>query len=157
MTGLSPGGISLRANQIYQYCGAVSDRAVDKVVSQNHLGGSERWNSAGLHHLNGLSRQNASAPPPAVRLCQCPCVAWGDDSAGQTDVPPGLSNMVSIAASGNFTLALRRDGTLVAWGFNYSGQTNIPPGVSNVVAIAAGGDSEIGHCLALKQDGSVIA
>jgi len=80
-------------------------------------------------------------------------VAWGDNSAGQTNVPTGLSNVVSVAAGQNHSLALRFDGTVVAWGGNASGQTNVPSGLSNVVAIA-GGDT---HSLALKTDGTVVA
>ena len=66
-------------------------------------------------------------------------VAWGNNSNGQTNVPPGLSNVVAIAAGFYHCLALRNDGTVVAWGWNNYGQTNVPAGMSNVVAIAAGG------------------
>jgi alpha-tubulin suppressor-like RCC1 family protein len=79
-------------------------------------------------------------------------VAWGDNNYGETNVPPGLSNVVAIAGNSS-PLALKADGTVVAWGYNGQGQTNIPPGLSNVVAIASGS----GHQLALKADGSVVA
>ena len=49
-----------------------------------------------------------------------------------------LSNVVAIAAGGQFSLALRKDGTVVAWGDNHWGETNIPSNLTNVVAIAAG-------------------
>jgi hypothetical protein len=65
-------------------------------------------------------------------------VAWGDDSTGQTNVPPGLSNVVAIAAGGFHSMALKSDGNVLAWGDNSTNQTTIPPGVSNVVAISAG-------------------
>src|SRR6267378_4234113 len=65
-------------------------------------------------------------------------VAWGDNSQGQTNVPPGLSNVIAIAAGTAHSVALKSDGAVVAWGDGGSGQTDIPPGLSNVVAIAAG-------------------
>jgi hypothetical protein len=65
-------------------------------------------------------------------------IAWGSNLYGQTNVPPGLSHVVAIAAGGWHSLALKQDGTVVAWGYNQSGQTNVPPGLSNVMQIAAG-------------------
>ncbi|HEX5399834.1 MAG TPA: hypothetical protein VFY06_12390, partial [Verrucomicrobiae bacterium] len=74
-----------------------------------------------------------------------------------TNTPAGLTNVVAIAEGGDadfgdFTLALKADGTVVGWGQNQTDQTNIPAGLSNVVAIAAGGY----HSLALKADGTVV-
>ena len=60
--------------------------------------------------------------------------------------------VVAIAAGGEFSLALRSDGTVAGWGHNDRGQTTIPNGLSNVVAIAAGNE----FSLALKSDGTVI-
>jgi hypothetical protein len=65
-------------------------------------------------------------------------VAWGLDADGRTSVPPGLSNVVAIAAGTAHVLALLPDGTVVAWGADELGQTDVPPGLSNVVAIGAG-------------------
>jgi hypothetical protein len=79
--------------------------------------------------------------------------AWGSDRYGETDVPPGLSNVLAIAAGVNHSMALKSDGTVVVWGDNQDGETNVPAGLSNVVSIAAGG----AHCLALKNDGTVVA
>jgi alpha-tubulin suppressor-like RCC1 family protein len=79
--------------------------------------------------------------------------AWGNNSYGQTNVPPGLSNSVAVAAGGNHSLALGADGFVMAWGYNNYGQTNVPLGLSNVVAVAAGGS----HNLALKNDGRLVA
>jgi Immunoglobulin I-set domain/Regulator of chromosome condensation (RCC1) repeat len=82
-------------------------------------------------------------------------VAWGWNAYGQTNVPPGLSNVIAIATSSvaGHCLALRADGTVVAWGANWAGQTDVPAGLSNVVAIAAGAE----HSLALQADGTVVA
>jgi alpha-tubulin suppressor-like RCC1 family protein len=115
--------------------------------------------------------------------------AWGSNNNGQlgnstrigteasNSVPaqvPGLTNVIAIAAHGNFdgtqnhTLALKSDGTVWAWGSNLKGQlgnsTNsgtfrpnpVPiqvSGLTNVIAIAAGGT----HSLALTSDGTVWA
>ena len=79
-------------------------------------------------------------------------LAWGDDSAGQLDVPIGTADVVATAAGGDHNLALRADGTVVAWGDNSIGQCDVPQSVSNIVAIAAG-DS---HSLALRASGTVI-
>jgi len=80
-------------------------------------------------------------------------VAWGDNSLGQTNVPPGLSNVIEVVSGEYHNLALLADGTVVAWGYNVSGETNVPAGLDHVVAIAAGGY----HSVALKQDGTVVA
>jgi len=90
---------------------------------------------------------------PAATFSLTQIAAWGDNTHGQIDVPPGLTNAVAVAGGGQHSLALRADGTVVAWGYNVSGQTNVPPGLSNVVSVAAGR----GHNLALRLDGTVVA
>jgi len=80
-------------------------------------------------------------------------VAWGYNGSGETNVPPGLSNVVAIAAGGQHSLAAKADGTVVAWGWNTSGQCTVPAGLSNVWDVAAGWR----HSAALKRDGTVVA
>jgi alpha-tubulin suppressor-like RCC1 family protein len=83
-------------------------------------------------------------------------VAWGGNSQGQTDVPEGLSNVVTLSANSYYTLAVKSNGTVVAWGrYPCSAYTNIfpPQGWSNVVMVSAGAN----HSLALKDDGTVMA
>ena len=93
---------------------------------------------------------------------------WGENTFGQatgapTDTTPTapaaglaapggtvLSNVVAIAASQGFSVALKREGTVVAWGANHSGQIDVPSGLSGVVAIAAGWQ----HCLAITTNSS---
>jgi alpha-tubulin suppressor-like RCC1 family protein len=48
-----------------------------------------------------------------------------------------LSNVVAVAAAENYSMALKRDGTVAAWGGNLWRQLDVPSGLSNVVAIAA--------------------
>jgi len=103
----------------------------------------------------------------SVYLATCGCVysastsviAWGDNTYGQTVVPPGLTNAISIAQGGMHGLAINGDSTVTAWGYNsnattpltYVGQAVVPAGLSNVVAIAAGYNSS----MALKSDGLI--
>ena len=83
---------------------------------------------------------------------------WGDNAYGLTNVPAGLSNVVSIAAGQAHVLALKSDGTIATWGDNTYGQRTVPVAQLNsatnrVVAIAAGAF----HSLALRSDGAVFA
>jgi alpha-tubulin suppressor-like RCC1 family protein len=73
-------------------------------------------------------------------------VAWGGNEGGQTEVPAGLSGVVSVSAGGMNSLALKKDGTVVAWGRRYEAP-------ADVVAVAAG----TWHSLALKKDGTIVA
>jgi hypothetical protein len=78
---------------------------------------------------------------------------WGDDSAGQANIPAGLSNAVAIGSGEYHGVALKTDSTVTAWGDDTYGQTNLPAGLSNVVAVAGGV-----YCnLALENNGAVIA
>ena len=77
--------------------------------------------------------------------------ASGDNSAGQCNVPAGLTGVVAVAAGASSSMALKSDGTVVEWGDAWMGTA--PAGLSNVVAIARG----TGHALALKSDGTVVA
>ncbi len=79
--------------------------------------------------------------------------AWGNTTLGETNVPPGLTNVVSVSAGANHGLGLKNDGTVVAWGDNHAGQTNVPAGLTNVIAVAGGGQ----HSLALLANGTVVA
>jgi trimeric autotransporter adhesin len=77
-------------------------------------------------------------------------------TSGQVSIAgQALSNVIAIAADPwtgqSFSLALKRDGTVVAWGDNSFGQTSTPAGLSNVTAIAAGAFQG----LAIKTDGTI--
>jgi len=84
------------------------------------------------------------------------CQGRGDTPAAP---PPGLSNIVAIAAGNAHCLALRTDHTVVAWGDRNNGvnnpqfgQTDVPAGLTNVVAISACGNTS----MALKGDGRIV-
>ncbi|MBG0816752.1 Calx-beta domain-containing protein [Planomonospora sp. ID82291] len=93
-----------------------------------------------------------AVPSPVHAAAGGTVVAWGDDSSGQSTVPDGLTGVVQVAAGGNFSLALKSDGTLTAWGLDYEGVTSVP-GVINATQVAAG----YFHALALLSDGTVTA
>ncbi len=78
--------------------------------------------------------------------------AWGDNTFGPTNVPAGLTNVVSLSGGGYYNLVLTANGTVVGWGNNAYGQTNAPAGLSNAVAVAAGTT----FSLALRGDGTVV-
>ena len=80
-------------------------------------------------------------------------VAWGDNYYGQCNIPPNLTNVVSVAAGSSHSLALRADGKVVAWGNNNAEECNIPVGLSDVVKIEA----SCGYSLALKRNGQMVA
>lgn len=89
-------------------------------------------------------------PLPMTEAAQV--VALNSLTGERLEVPPGLTNVVAIAAGWYHTLVLNKDGTVIAWGDNVFGATNVPVGLTNVVAIAGG---EF-HSLALKADGTVV-
>jgi alpha-tubulin suppressor-like RCC1 family protein len=103
-------------------------------------------NAAGVVTSSDASLIVSPAPSGTV-------VTWGSNIRGQTSVPAGLSNAVTLAGGYYHSLALRTDGTVVAWGDNSSGQTNVPAGLNGVAAIAAG----YADSLALKNNGTVVA
>jgi alpha-tubulin suppressor-like RCC1 family protein len=85
---------------------------------------------------------------------------WGEatgvpsrESPGETVTIGGnvLSNVVAIATGAFFSMALKKDSTVVVWGANHSHQTEVPAGLSNVVAIAAG----YNFCLAITTNSAV--
>ena len=96
---------------------------------------------------------------------------WGRDSVYKDATPPpGLSNVVAVAASGAHTLALKSDGTVIGWGYNKTGQATGTPTtdlpcisagqvriegriLTNIASIAASD----GYSLALTRDGRLIA
>jgi Immunoglobulin I-set domain/Regulator of chromosome condensation (RCC1) repeat len=105
-----------------------------------------------------------NAPPPAGPTETLPVVSFyathwrsSPNGYGETNVPSGLSNVVSVAAGSTHSLALRNDGTVVAWGAiypYYSGPIIVPPQATNVAALALGPGAQ--HALVLKSDGTVL-
>jgi alpha-tubulin suppressor-like RCC1 family protein len=113
---------------------------------------------AGISNIVAIS----ASPSHCLALTQDSTVlSRGSNGGGETSIPPGLTNVIAIAtgfeyvgaeAATGFSLALRKDGTLVGWGQmgRYKGDI-VPPGISNVVAIAAGD----GFCMAITTNTAV--
>ena len=85
-------------------------------------------------------------------------VAWGNNDAGQTEVPAGLDRVVGISAGLYHNVALRADGTVRTWGLVYNGTgydlaTQSLPVLSEVKQVAAGS----GFSAALLSNGTVRA
>ena len=80
-------------------------------------------------------------------------LGFGNNGAGQCDVPAGLTNVLMVAGGGGQSLALLSDGTVLAWGQDGYGQGSVPAGVSNATMLAAGWY----HDVALLTNGTVIA
>ena len=100
-----------------------------------------------------VTNAGGSVTSSVAMLTLGPVAAWGDGRAPAQVLlpPPGLSNVVAIAASSSFALALKTDGTVVAWGATPA--TNVPPNLTNIVAIAAGSSFGLG----VRSDGTVAA
>jgi hypothetical protein len=83
-------------------------------------------------------------------------VAWGRDEQGETFVPPDLTNVVAISASGH-NVALKGNGSIVLWGHPSPDVTNVPPGLTDVATVAAGNSSGNNYTVALRSNGTVVA
>jgi alpha-tubulin suppressor-like RCC1 family protein len=120
--------------------------------------GSLTYDGSPKNFLSGIAPRNepfvsAGVLHSVVLKSDGTVSAFGTNDAGQTNVPPGLNNVVAVSAGGYHTLALKSDGTVVAWGSNSQGQSSIPAGLGGVVAVSAGKV----HNLALKSNGTVVA
>ncbi len=80
-------------------------------------------------------------------------VEWGAPFSSNVTLPPGSTQVIQAAQGDNFSVALKKNGTVMAWGTNEHGETSVPAGLDRVIAIAAGAQ----HTLALKGDGTVVA
>jgi hypothetical protein len=99
-----------------------------------------------IHAGKALAAERLIAAPVA------PVIAWGSNSELQSAVP-ALADVGAIAAGGEHSLALLKNGTVQAWGGNASGQTNVPAGLGGVAKIAAG----FAHNVVCKSDGTLVA
>ena len=75
-------------------------------------------------------------------------MAWGDNSAGQCDVPIEANHTIAVASGQFHNLALQEDGTVIAWGGQSFDKCDVPPDLKGVTAVAAGDT----HSVALKND-----
>jgi alpha-tubulin suppressor-like RCC1 family protein len=109
-------------------------------------------NESGLYSLIA-SNVHGLFTSGATLVAVTPVLAWGDNSAGQLEIPASTFDAANVAAGAYHNLAVLTNGMVVGWGENASGQTTAPESLANVVAVAAGES----HSLALKADGSIVA
>lgn len=86
-------------------------------------------------------------------------VCWGDNEAGECNVPNALSTAIQTSSSIEHMMILRADHSVVCRGANTFGECNVPAGLS-AVHVAAGSYVDAGyhtsvHSMALKLDGTV--
>ncbi len=113
------------------------------------------YKDAGHYTLVATDPNGGVALPTSFVLVATPhpqVVAWG----AVTPLPPGINNVVAVAAGTYHSLALKADGTVVEsplTSFSNSLQQGVvPAGLNNVVAVSAGQNL----CLALLADGTVV-
>src|SRR5258707_1162926 len=55
---------------------------------------------------------------PMASVCQAAgsVIPWGNNGVLQCQVPPGLANVIAVAAGDAHSVALVNDGTVAAWG-----------------------------------------
>ena len=101
-----------------------------------------------------VTNLGGAATSAVAQLTRGPVAIWGYYSV-VAYVPiwpaPGLSNVITIAGGGAYSLALRGDGTIYAWGNTTI--SNFASSLSGIVAVAAG-DS---HAVAVRSNGTVVA
>ncbi|MCL4786898.1 MAG: DNRLRE domain-containing protein [Verrucomicrobia bacterium] len=102
---------------------------------------------------SGINSNSASGTGLALPSAPLPIAAWGDNSFGQTNVPPGLTNVLSIAGGNWHSLAIKPGGTVVEWGFGAGGNASVSGSLLGVIAI----DGGVSHSVALQANGDVFA
>ena len=84
-------------------------------------------------------------------------ISWPTSAAGDTNIPPNLSDVAEIAADAELFLARLENGSLVSWGTGWNGagwvSVTPPAGLTDVVSIATGQ----AHSVALRSNGQVVA
>jgi len=67
--------------------------------------------------------------------------AWGENNAGQCDVPPDLGTVVEVAGGFGHAIALQSNGMVRCWGGNQFGQCTVPANLTDggrITAVSAG-------------------
>jgi hypothetical protein len=79
--------------------------------------------------------------------------AWGQNAAGQCDVPVTDADFVAVACGWFHSIGLKSDGTVVAWGYDVQGQCDVPEPNADFVGVAGG----YYHSLGVRGDGTVVS
>lgn len=94
-----------------------------------------------------------TGPSAAAAATPTDITGWGDNFYGQAPLAARISNAKALSAGHNYSLVLKKDGTVAGWGSNSNGKATPPSGRKNVVAIDAGDE----HALAVTAAGKVVA
>jgi hypothetical protein len=62
-------------------------------------------------------------------------IAWGSNDGNKNNIPPGVTNIVAIAAAGGANFAMRKDGVVFGWGATTGNQTTVPNGFTNITGV----------------------
>jgi hypothetical protein len=116
-------------------------RDINRFPDTKYFYRARAFNAQGHSAYSMVARTQTPAPN-----CSLSLYGWGYGA-----LPPGLDNVVAIAAGGNGSAVLKRNGTVLSWQHYGSVVDPCSAGVSNVVSIAAGYD----HVLALHANGRV--
>jgi alpha-tubulin suppressor-like RCC1 family protein len=123
----------------------LASRRVVKIVSSGSRS-SGRNRTIALYEDGRIAQRNIGGQWGPAWACE-------DNESPRLGWATNLTDMVDIAASECFGLALRRDGTVASW--STGALRLLPSGLSNVVAIAAREGSSLQ--LALRSDGTVVS
>jgi alpha-tubulin suppressor-like RCC1 family protein len=137
--------------------------ATGSALAMGHL----RYDQSGFYNVVVRNALGQVISAKAL-LSVVQAAVWGEDGFGlagpypnpyaPTNVPPGLTNLVAVAAGALHVLALKPDGRVATWASSYlpepyNSVTNIPASVSNVAAVAA---AEV-CSMVLRSNGTVVA
>jgi len=132
---------------------AIAAGAIDIVLDNN--ANVFRWDDNTLTPL-GYSNILAISTAPGennVLLLQKNgnVICFGDNNFGESIIPGSLTNIVAVAAGGDYTVALKSDGTLLDWGVGNDTADQLAQ-ASNITAIAASSY----YILGLTRDHTVL-
>jgi alpha-tubulin suppressor-like RCC1 family protein len=130
------------------------------ITGRNVTSGTGWWRAAGvgLTVVLALAGVELAAAVHAHGVAGQPAevIAWGSNFEGEASPPAGLGDVTQVAAGwdngGNYSLALKADGTVVGWGNPEFSGAQPPAGLSGVTQIAAGSFQG----LAVRVDGTVV-
>jgi alpha-tubulin suppressor-like RCC1 family protein len=80
-------------------------------------------------------------------------VAWGQNTAGQINVPPNIAELKDIDAGYYHVAAITKNDRVVCWGRNQEGQALPPLGLNDASTIGCG----LAHTICSKKDGTITS
>ena len=100
--------------------------AVD-TTGQLHLWGDGAAQLVGAAAVTDAAEVSGGLRNLAVQHEDGSVSVFGSNGSGQTDVPPDLGPVVTLASGSTFTAALKPDGSVVAWGEGLTIPADFPP------------------------------